>query len=536
MSRVVDFAASAEGSSMSHNPDTAPHQVAQHNQADVLPGSVVDEPGRTSVSTTPAVDGFNEGEDRPTHETPAKKDSATVVITQPPGATNEAQDLASIKPNKTDGTGVEVERVLRGDYVETFAIGGGTKWLYATIEFITALFVVLKDVGVPFGAQLVLLWHSIVEMDIVGPLLKAALGASSRISYKVTGAYEAMHPPLDTFWKKGKDTSLCSLCGFNPPCKSLRWPADEAPEQFPFPWRVGGLRGTPEHRPFTDFENAIMANERGWWLGLVMHGNKRGFRLRFKTGKQANGGTSLFWVRRQGRSPLALCPVIGCLFNDNGAASRGLKVCAEDGKTIIGRVLPSKQGSACGSLFANRFTRRAQPLYDVVDANDAVLFTVHIPVEEYKFLGCIKAYAQMKHLAIVRGPLPPGDRFGGATDPDSGWIIPLEPKYAACIESCLSACDGVRRVFQCITFGVFELIERVFRLFEAFIGLIRTCPIDDWTQVPHPGRSELRMTTPCSHAMTASRTRFPKNITEEEHMLLIAAGIAVDMEDVFTYL
>ena len=48
------------------------------------------------------------------------------------------------------------EAVLKGKYLEVFQIGGGTKWLYAFMEFIMAILLFLKSMGVPgFGQVLV---------------------------------------------------------------------------------------------------------------------------------------------------------------------------------------------------------------------------------------------------------------------------------------------------------------------------------------------------------------------------------------------
>ena len=48
---------------------------------------------------------------------------------------------------------VDKNVVLNSTYVEIFTIGGGTKFFYAFIEFVIALCVVLKRMGVPFADQ-----------------------------------------------------------------------------------------------------------------------------------------------------------------------------------------------------------------------------------------------------------------------------------------------------------------------------------------------------------------------------------------------
>jgi hypothetical protein len=43
--------------------------------------------------------------------------------------------------------------VLKGGYVEVFAVGGGTRWFYAAVDFLMALFLVLKNMGMPGAGQ-----------------------------------------------------------------------------------------------------------------------------------------------------------------------------------------------------------------------------------------------------------------------------------------------------------------------------------------------------------------------------------------------
>lgn len=85
---------------------------------------------------------------------------------------------------------------------------------------------------------------------------------------------------LQEFWEKDDD-ARCSFGG------CTRKAAKDAPAEFPFPQRVGAMRGTPEHSTITDFENTVCANERGNLLDLMLNGGARGFSM--KVGMSASG-------------------------------------------------------------------------------------------------------------------------------------------------------------------------------------------------------------------------------------------------------
>lgn len=84
-----------------------------------------------------------------------------------------------------------------------------------------------------------------------------------------------------------------------------------------------------------------------------------------------------------------------------------------------------------------------------------------------------------------------------------------------------------------LTLGAFWLMQQLLKTLEACMALLRTCPINDLTQVPHPGKADLRFTTPCSHGLTAQRIRFPAGATEDDKKLLLATGVALSMNGYF---
>ena len=73
-----------------------------------------------------------------------------------------------------------------------------------------------------------------------------------------------------------------------------------------------------------------------------------------------------------------------------------------------------------------------------------------------------------------------------------------------------------------------------FRCVEAFIELLRTCPIDDISQVPHPGTADLRCTTPCSHGMEAQRIKCPAGANDDDKKLLIGAAVCLSINEIYT--
>lgn len=195
--------------------------------------------------------------------------------------------------SKTPGPAADTDAIFKGSYIEMFTIGGGTRWFYALLDFIMAILVFMKHLGVPAAGQMVDAYHELLELPLAGALLKFCFGASARHAYKIAGAYK--HPELELYWKA--KPSLCQRV-----CQNIKNP--DPPYNTPFPAVEYNSRGTPEHLPFTDFDNAISANERGALWDSICNGGARGFKARFKTGTRHQKGTTLFDVRREPASSL----------------------------------------------------------------------------------------------------------------------------------------------------------------------------------------------------------------------------------------
>lgn len=191
--------------------------------------------------------------------------------------------------------------------------------------------------------------------------------------------------------------------------------------------------------------------------------------------------------------------------------------------------------SFCTKLFRNRFNKTAKPVYDILDTAGNIIYTIFVPITKYKFMFCCcDAYADEDYLTICPGPLDEAtDRYRGTDNRDiTGWMVALTPKYAKIVDACLSRCKLIALCFTLLSCGSTVCTDAM-KMVDSFVSLLRTCPIDHLSQVPHPGRENLRCTTPCSHGMSAMRTAFPAGATERDRKLLIAAGIQIDMEFFF---
>jgi len=124
-------------------------------------------------------------------------------------------------------------------------------------------------------------------------------------------------------------------------------------------------------------------------------------------------------------------------------------------------------------------------------------------------------------------------RNRGAEHPGVGWFIELRPKNEHFIDDCYESARKCFKIMAFLTLGATFLLQQLLKILEACLALLRTCPIDDLTQVPHPGKADLRMTTPCSHGLTAQRIRFPDGITEDDKKLIMAAGVTISMNSYF---
>lgn len=186
----------------------------------------------------------------------------------------------------------------------------------------------------------------------------------TRHSYKIAGAADSQHPPLQDFYRP--------------------WlKCEKPPDMFPFPQHVNGRRGTPEFAPFSDFPSAIVGNERGPWYEPPFLGNDRTFKIRFKTGE---GGATLFHVRRDGVAYECLASVCNPALR---AEPWNVDIYDDDGITKLGSIRPSTQwlrgerlfgqGAAQGGKCLTCFPYRSEPIYDIVDSQGRILFTVLRP-------------------------------------------------------------------------------------------------------------------------------------------------------------
>ena len=372
-------------------------------------------------------------------------------------------------------------------------------------------------------------------MPLLGPIFKFILGGSTRHSYKVSTAIEEQHPTLNDMRPKMKEAQ--------------RW---AAPAAHHFPQRYKGQRGTPEHHPITDFEHALPGNERGSLWDLLFHGRNRGFRVRFKTGVSQTGGQTVFTVRREVPRNFvqACCDQLVGLFREmmnavcylcrlcsnqkEVGASDQVEVLDANGQ-VLGRVRSSLQLGRCESFLRTRFNKKALPLYDILDAQGEILYTLTVPIRQYKFMGfCCAAFEDYDFISILPGPRKEG-RFGGLEEPEKfGWILPLETRVMGFMRRCIGSMESCLKVLNVCTFGKAEECATICNVCLACVNCCRTCPMDNITQVPHPGLDHLRCTFPCSHGMSATRMRLPPGgVSPRDRMLLTAAVLQIDMEGSF---
>lgn len=426
---------------------------------------------------------------------------------------------------------VSAEPVLQGTFVELFTIGGGAHWVLALIYFVLEIFVVLKHAGVVGAGQCVDLFNAQMESPCVGALLKFVLGGTSRHSYKAAGAKVADHPPLETYFSNlGKEEP----------------PADASI----FPQRINGQRGTPEFYPITDFDHALTGNERGPYWDLILNGGARGFNVRFKTGMKSRGGESIFSVARKYKGTCfgtvcrgfsdylvhtcktntkVCCPC--CCGTKKPSSMNEVQVQDAHG-SMVGHVRRSIQGPS--TCCATRFSKIAKPAYDVLDDNNNILYTLLVPITKYQFCGCCcDAYADQDFVSIVPGPYNDETIYAGVEHPEkTGWILAMQPRFARMIDNCLARLGTCFKVCFVLTCGLIKPLSQLLKIINAGVTLLRSCPIDNVTQVPHPGTDNMRCALPCSHGMAAQRLRFPEECaSESDRMLLIAAALQMDMDN-----
>lgn len=168
-----------------------------------------------------------------------------------------------------------------------------------------------------------------------------------------------------------------------------------------------------------------------------------------------------------------------------------IELYSQDGKTRLGYVSHSKQRRGIfNTLLRSRFTAKARPYYDLLSEDDEILYTIAVPVYEHNFLGCIPAYYDRDFFSIVEGKLSE-ERNGGLLDPGHGWFVELRPKYEAVIDNCMKKSKSCIKKLSCMTCGLFGLLMEIFKIVEAFIALLRTCPIDHLSQVTAANQAPL---------------------------------------------
>lgn len=261
---------------------------------------------------------------------------------------------------------------------------------------------------------------------------------------------------------------------------------DVGPEKF------GKLRATPEFKPFTDFDNYILANERTdrlmpgdgekpnqcWAIvDQAFFFSSRGWRLRFKT---EAGGDTLFNITRRGPPIMfyftfLITAIAGMLSSRAGESctcgspEKGCTVKAEDNKTIIGYVRPSVN-RRCGphGIFRNRFWKQPKPYYDIFDANQNLKYQIVLPVQKSMFLGC-ELWFDKDYFAIVNAERK-DEWCTKANDyavPEAeGWIIPMRPLFQDSIDKCLARCNSFKKCCG----PIFGFVEMIVQIFVAFVG------------------------------------------------------------------
>lgn len=464
--------------------------------------------------------------------------AGTENVSAQPVATEEA---ASRSP-KTRSESLDAKNFNDWYYVELFKLGGGYAFLYATVEFMLEILRTLKYAGVPGVDRMLALWKELQEFPFIGDILNLILGRSSRPSFKFCGARKDDHPGLEDFWKPTPKACPC----FGKP---------EMAEDIG-PQHVGKMRATPEFKPFTDFDNFIVANERTdrimpggegkpndcWALvDQALFFSSRGWRLRFKTEK---GGETLFNITRRG-PPLtfyacflvtSVCSLMSGRGDSDamtcGSPEDGCTVRDADNKTILGYIRPIKHGfCSVHGFFRNRFWKQPKPYYAVMDAQSNTLYEIILPIKKSIFLGCAMWFDE-DYFSIVS--VARKDEWCTLENeyqiPEAeGWIIAMRPLFQDKIDKCLSRCAQLKKCCG-------PTCEIIVNLFTSFIQLLRTCPIDNVTQVPNPGTKDLRAATPCTHTLSAIRAKLPEGCPEADRILIKGALIWVETEDATAYI
>ena len=129
----------------------------------------------------------------------AWEDATSLVISEqplPPSVNQPGNTPNRKRSKRRKGSVSDKVTFFQADYVEIFTIGGGTKWIYASIELLLQIFVLMKHFGFPMAGQIVDAYHACMEAPYLGALIKALMGAATRFSFSVAGGAAAAHPPL----------------------------------------------------------------------------------------------------------------------------------------------------------------------------------------------------------------------------------------------------------------------------------------------------------------------------------------------------
>lgn len=355
-----------------------------------------------------------------------------------------------------------------------------------------------------------------------------------------------------------------------------------APDRYPFPETVGALRGTPMHKTVSKFDNAIFGNERGNFLDLAVNGKERGFSMRVKTGNTSasNPGEVVFQMAKNAVPwyiflfNLLLCFAVDfrkyCTFScdKNEDVKEVIEEGAEKAKEEIEKIINNrmiiekKQGAVlvysasgknigairqskqkpnfCDRLFRNRFTARDFPLYDIIDANGDILYTVIVPVKKFNTCCLPPSYYDEDFFLIVEGTVSYPDLTSEPTPwaeaySNFGWVVPVTPKYEKFVDQCMERSKLLFTIFNIVTCSLCTFFKFMFECCMSCAKLVQTCPIDNVTQVPWPDhrRPDLRATTMCSHGLSANRIALPGSVSREHRMLFMGLSAFIEMDGIF---
>lgn len=473
------------------------------------------------------------------------------------------------EPTRRNSKVADPKFIDNSDYLESFVVGGGTLWLYALFDVFIKMMVIAKQMGVPMAGQTVEILTAIRDNPLGGAMIKFMCGAVTRSSYMFSGTTAAAHPPLSKVWSyvspdDAKVLGISCTAGTIDACyklsscdctgcclglaKSHRGESTEplvAPlNRFPFPETIGALRGTPMHTTISNFDNTIYGNEHGEILDLAINGKERGFSVRMKTGNvhAVNPGEDLFTVSREPRTGrqtlLNMVLMFGCeqFMQDS---DKSAVVTSSSGQQL-GKIQASIQKPPFWDrYFRTRFSARDFPLYDILGADGEIKYTVLVPVKRFNPACLPPTYYDENFLLLVEGKMATPPAYGTQPRPwqenykNPGWVIPITPQHEKCLDNCMQKSKLCFTVATFLTLGMFAIIKAMGDCVQACMGLFRTCPVDNYTQVPWPGdRKDLHNTFPCTHCLSSTRIAVPPkaSVTRGDRMLFMALSMRIDMD------